>query len=342
MANWGVITPILVPVIGILAAISPFLVTNFYNQFYGTPNVNLEIIPNVENNSSRTRFHISNLGAVPATNLSFLLYSPNKIIDLSNVFYTTDLILTSPNVAKVDNQTSLNGTRVDTYQQIRGQVINNTDKVKIDDEYLELEAGKLVHGDGSQIIIETTLDQNLSKYYNASVVYTEGSTGGEERVQIPSSASTQDKLLFWWQTNPILAPLYVGSIITAVIVYYLFFARKRLRVRFVSNVTREMIDVRCNLKNSPRSRDPYPIKWWWRTRSVSGGKWNWFLRRRKRFIEHINDYVKVDDFYNKLNERNSKFEKEKDMSDQNVEKLNIECLELLEMALLMIDWKKYL
>jgi len=59
-------------------------------------------------------------------------------------------------------------------------------------------------------------------------------------------------------------------------------------------------------------------------------------------IHEINDYLRVEDFYLKLAERNSYIDNKKAIDDIALLKLNKKCLDLAEDALAKIDWSKYM
>lgn len=64
------------------------------------------------------------------------------------------------------------------------------------------------------------------------------------------------------------------------------------------------------------------------------------IKHKTEIIYEINDYLRVDDFYSKLAERNS-YIKSASIDDTALVKLNKECLDLAEYALKLIDWSKY-
>jgi hypothetical protein len=70
------------------------------------------------------------------------------------------------------------------------------------------------------------------------------------------------------------------------------------------------------------------------------------VRNKRRIISSINDYIRIDDFYSKLAERNSYIQNtmENNHLIDNIAllKLNKKCLELAENVLEKIDWSVYI
>ncbi len=166
---------ILVAIVGIVAAIAPFLITTIYNQIYSKPNVILDIIPNIEGNGQRTRFDIRNIGVVPATNLSLLIDSPKKIMTVTNIFSTSHLSLPDFN----------------------NTILHSNIPMTINERFLEIKAAKLVHGGGSDILIETLIDSKTNQSYEdyrASLIYDQGSTVGKKQKEITNQYTPQEIL----------------------------------------------------------------------------------------------------------------------------------------------------
>jgi hypothetical protein len=75
MANWGAAVPIIVGIIGISGVVIPAFSTVLINQTYNKPNLNIDIgSPGpVAENSTVIIVEVTNMGTMPATNLSLLL-----------------------------------------------------------------------------------------------------------------------------------------------------------------------------------------------------------------------------------------------------------------------------
>ena len=64
------------------------------------------------------------------------------------------------------------------------------------------------------------------------------------------------------------------------------------------------------------------------------------LKRKSKIISEMNDYLRIDDFYSKLAERNS-YINSGSIDDSALKELNKQCLDTVEDALEKIDWHKY-
>ena len=101
MVNWGGAVPIVVAIIGISGVvINPFS-TPLINRIYNTPNIDIDISSELEN--GKQIIILSNIGAMPATNLSLTLTANYKTIDnITNLFSTVDLASMTRGVKMID------------------------------------------------------------------------------------------------------------------------------------------------------------------------------------------------------------------------------------------------
>ena len=58
-------------------------------------------------------------------------------------------------------------------------------------------------------------------------------------------------------------------------------------------------------------------------------------------IREPDDYIRIDDFYSKLVERDSYIKNNQVIDDFTLAELNRQCLELADNALEKVDWNKY-
>ena len=127
--------------------------------------------------------------------------------------------------------------------------------------------------------------------------------------------------------------LYFGALV-GVPVYYLLFLTKKLRLRFLTGVVREMINIRRDLSDDPNTTKILHNQWkyyspWGTPKPLS----NWYLKRNKRFITHVDDYLRIDDFYSKLEERNKRLNDQTPYTQIEIEQKNRECLDLVNKVL---------
>lgn len=125
----------MIAVISIAAAFLPSIISQEYMKYSKLPDVDVKIVPMANGNLSNTLFSITNKGYGPATNISYVIYSTNKILELFNNFSTTKII---------------------------NPAINNTldinDKLIVNSNSIELFVPKLVPAYGSKVNIMAIID----------------------------------------------------------------------------------------------------------------------------------------------------------------------------------------
>jgi hypothetical protein len=124
---------------------------------------------------------------------------------------------------------------------------------------------------------------------------------------------------------------------------YSYFVRQRHRSRvqdnqkipFISDVIENVMTIRRQLKTNIKNKTHFPNPW-------KGEKGEFFTQKALQdYLKEleVQDYVILDDFYTKLDEREQKLSNT--ISEQELRELNKHLLELADKALLSIDWKKY-
>ncbi len=99
------------------------------------------------------------------------------------------------------------------------------------------------------------------------------------------------------------------------------------------------MDVRKVLRERLSNRMIFSDEYWTRPRYKH--RKHLSIREKRGMINNINDYIRMDDFYSKLAERNSYIRNNQAINDIEVVKLNKKCLELVEDALEKVDWSRY-
>jgi len=66
-----------------------------------------------------------------------------------------------------------------------------------------------------------------------------------------------------------------------------------------------------------------------------------YIKDKHKIFRETNGYIRIDDFYSKLVERDSYIKNSQVINDFTLAELNRQCLELAEDALLKIDCSKY-
>lgn len=324
MTNWGAAIPIIVAIIGISGVIVPSLSTPLINQIYNKPSLKIDIISESKNKTATT-VNLTNTGTMPATNLSLILTANNKIInDITNLLSTVNVTLANPGSHSL--------------LKINGPMAHPKSS------FVELHVKKFVNGDGSVIKLAVGAKDAIDKNYTAYATYDQGSTkrtGAE----------------IWWSdlsafANPISSLIYLIVAEVIVVAYIWIRLHKRRKKRFFVGITQEMMDVRKALRETFSNKKIFSDKYWTTKRLPSYKYWTTRLllptyasallpiTDKRRVVSDITDYMRIDDFYSKLAERNSSINNNQ-IDDIALVKLNKKCLELVEDALEKIDWSKY-
>jgi hypothetical protein len=254
----------------------------------------------------------------------------NKIVNnITNLLSTVNVVLAIPgpdSLLEIGRLKPINGSLVD------------------------LHVKKFVNGDGSIIKLAFGAKDTTFRDYTVYATYDQGSK--------KSGTIYANPLYFLYII------IYIIFAYAIVLIYFIIRNRKKGEKKFLKLITQEMFNVRKLVKNDPLSQEPFCGIWkqaqnksymlpppvtkikyllglitlsWLRdyvrryAKSVYGV-------RKNEVISEINDYVRVDDFYSKLAERNDYIGA---IDDTALKKLNKECLDLAEAALEKIDWSKY-
>jgi hypothetical protein len=317
MTNWGPAIPIIVAIIGLSGFILPQFSTTLFNQVYNKPYLYMTIssTTNVASGLSRTSFNFTNSGTMPATNLSLILTAENKTIDyITNQLSTVNVTLANPrsphSILEINQPNPINGS------------------------FVELHIKKFVNGGGSRINLLVGSRNTTIFDYTVYATYDQGSTKLWEPEISP-------------EFNVLYYIFYFGTIVIAESVVFWYIIRqifKRRMRRFANGSTQEMIVVRKELRESLSNSEIFSDEYW-TTPAFFGRARRRYLpppsvEQKRRRISNINDYMRIDDFYSILAERNSYIQNQA-LDGAALVKLNKKCLELAENALEKIDWSKY-
>jgi hypothetical protein len=145
-------------------------------------------------------------------------------------------------------------------------------------------------------------------------------------------------------------PILPFLIAEMIVISYISISRvRRGKRRFFSYLKQEMMDVRRGFKDNILNKHVFSDRWWQKSpselkkyyKSKSDRVTYYAIRGNRNPIKDINDYIRIDDFYSKLRERNSYIDNSQPIDDIALLKLNKNCLDLAEGALEKIDWSKY-
>jgi hypothetical protein len=340
VVNWGSAVPIIVAIIGVSGIAIPAISATF-----NKPSINIDVTRDIYGPTTNESFvthlppqliNLSNNGSAPATNLSLFLIASNAsypIRTITNLLSTVNLTVAIPG-----NHSLLK--------------VNDTRQINPPTGFIELHVKKFVNGGGSTIRLAVCcsgLDRHESyhnQYYFDShlvdTVYTTYDQGSTKLYQYPPPLITLPFAIWYFpfivETSVGFRPtsissLYLGAVffylaqsIVIVYLFYYFFTRmrKQIRKKILKQIVQEMMGIRRLIKNDPLSRKPFHD-----TRTDNS-----------HTAFDIDDYLRVDDFYSKLAERNS-YINSGNTDDIALKKLNNECLDLAEVGLKIIDWGKY-
>ena len=332
MVNWGAVSPIIVAIIGASGVIVPILI----NQLYNKPNIDIDIKNSTqEDPKNSTIITLSNIGTMPATNLSLIITAHNEIIDnITNVFSTVNVTLASPPARSI----SLLGIFPIIIIEIPKppSLFNTNSHSMIKSRSAELHVDKFVNGDGSIIKLAVgAKDARVGDY----IVYATYDQGSKSHAGLETDYPS---LLIHY-----LPYIYL---IVAEIIFTIYFSvwsvrwilRRRKRT-FFEGIIYEIVDIRKELIETLSARKIFFDKYW---KELSGFKrYSVPIEYKHRMIRNVNDYIRIDDFYSKLAERNSYInsciENKHLIDDTALLKINKKCLELAEEVLEKIDWSRY-
>ena len=318
MVNWGAVSPIIVAIIGASGVIVPILI----NQLYNKPNIDIDIKNSTqEDPKNSTIITLSNIGTMPATNLSLIITAHNEIIDnITNVFSTANVTLVMPKSRSL---------------------LEINSPMQINSSSVELHVKKFANGGGSIIKLAVHTKDATDKDYTIYATYDQGSNkrsgGGHVFFIFSPSLGTYG---------------FFAELI--VIVYFFAWLRKHFRKRFFIELINEIIYVRKTLRINLSDKDLSSDHTW--TFNILDTEHHRVMKlidkifyapvwAKHKLIKSVNDYTRIDDFYSKLAQRNSYIRScivnNYLIDDNDLLKLNKKCLELAEEVLEKIDWSRY-
>jgi len=249
---------------------------------------------------------ITNDGSQPADNLHIFIQTSNKIINVTNVFSTTNVSLVRPTQ----------------------QALERSTPAPVNSNFSEIFIPKLVHGIGSKVEIETLLESQR-KGYNVSAVYDQGSTIGSFSPNIVRDSfsffSFFSDISFW--------PIIVTFSISIAQFYYILTKARRKRRETTKLVVGVIRDMRRLIIDNPTATQPLGLEL---------AK----LRKDLAIVfKNLHDYMIIDDLLSKLHKRHEMIrELESEgtpLHPINMAMINKEILDLSKKAS-DIDWKNYL
>jgi hypothetical protein len=324
--------------------VAALLSAGFLGDFLVNPAVYVEVKNNA---TSKPYMLVTNDGSEPAHNLTlFIQSSSDKIVNVTNIFSTTNVTLVEPVSKTLD----------------RGR------PVPINNNSLQIFIPVLSSGVGSKVEIETLLESQRGGV-SVTAVYDEGSTVGSETFSLVRRVST-----VFSDTNIYAALIVVPGVVSVLAIIRLG-VRRHLRKKSINKLVSTIECLHRKLEDDPYIPERfYLYKWhdsedpensstrkWWKMRLSSIRKWwkmrlssirKWWKMRlplpiAQDIMKNPKDYIIIDDLNSKLENRNKKIEKLKAIKDTSseeyqyeVKKLNTDCLDQINKAL-DIEWENY-
>ena len=192
---------------------------------FQVPRISVEITPETGGDISKALFTMTNQGYGPATNVSFTIYSTQKIVGIFNNFSTTEIIYPVNKSLEINTEEPVNFNQV------------------------ELRIPTLIPLDGSKVNLITTIDlkdydRHQNNYY-ASAVYDQGS----------SESKTPNQLGLVEESN-IYLTLFYFTFYISIAIFFLFYIIKWRRHSVFKNIISNAIILRDTL-NDPKSKESF-------------------------------------------------------------------------------------
>lgn len=311
----GLDTTALIGLIGTI--VTALLSTGFFSTFLVNPAVYVEVSNSA---TSQPYMLITNDGSKPAHNVSlFVLALPGKIVNVTNIFSTTNVTLMEPHPK--------------TLEEGRPVPISNNS--------MQILIPVLTSGIGSRVEIETLLESE-SEFVRVIAVYDEGSTVESTDPSLVREMSFFiSDYYFWFVSLSGIAIIYAGS---------LLWVRGRNKRLFIEKLVKTLENVHRKLADDYYTAEGIHL---YKLNILYDSKDSSTIRARKRrylqkIMKNPKDYIIIDDVNSKIEERNKKIENQleplKNTSPEEyrheLKELNIECLNQIHKAL-DIDWENY-
>jgi hypothetical protein len=309
----------------------------------------LFISPHINDNYNKSEFKITNTGMEPVTNLSMTIQSPLKIKSIINIFSTTTITFFN-----LYNYTS--------------EKINLNQVLDIEKENLNLFMLKvpILRQGGGDIIkfqIETIGDPYQSCFnYQISMVFDKGSQNFRTNECIDPIVKFLRDLIH--EFNVYSWTIFLAIIVIVFLLFYAYipYIRKIIQRSFVSGIRKDLLETYCKLKRDSKYSHKLPCRENWielekkysKEAEEYRSRFSKLIRKDrfdKRELFDVQDYILIDDYYKKVEERNELIDKEKEETKQSSNKkildncivdMNMIILYLAENALERFNWNKYI
>jgi nitrite reductase/ring-hydroxylating ferredoxin subunit len=297
MLDWSALTPqLIIAAIGLGGSLLIFYATNWYVESK-MPNVDIilpistyfDLVSGSQSESGHIILNLVNTGKQSANNIRFALQTRNN-----------DIV----GMPKISGN-------------------EKWDLVKSNSHSLVLDIPRLSVGEVPMITIDLKMKSPNNTDYKASATFDQGST------QVDSSKIWSDSLLYFYIFRPISGfVVFIGVIVViGAGIYYggnayekYLWPRHQEKRDFLLNLSNDIIGIRSHLMDYGLNRTFIPTLNDW---------YSFDIEKKRTFFKTTEEYIRVDDFYAKLKDRNSKI---KSISDSELMKYNTECISLADQA----------
>ena len=276
--------------------------------------------------TQEVRIWFSNIGSSPATNMTLIVESLHPILEAFTDSSTVEISSTNIEDSRYIEDSRFTA-RIPILNQGGGAYIAVYLNVSISDSDMN---GSIFVVSGSGLFSES-----FSEAYSVYAIYNEGSTGKF----FPLTAFEKFQEIYGVFGSISLIIVYV-----LIAVFFLIFFIHRVRrgrvKTFISKLLENITEIRRALRSNNNNKEVFRNDWKLDESQKQDIQQN---KSQKRYTQYIQqratlDYILLDDFYTKLDERNQSL---KNIIPQKLENLNENLLQLADNALQKIDWEKY-
>lgn len=327
---------IIVAVIGLSGILIPILYQSYNSFFLEKPFLDITIKP--KNDTAEIK--IKNIGFSYANNIELFIYSEEIINRIINTFSTVDVSL------------------IDLHKNIT-KVLNLNESVPVNDRFLKLEIPELKQGGGSFVTLmtignETLIPKDNEDKYQVYATFKQGSIRGElEKNLLNKQISAMSNFLTDIASNLyFLIPFYVIYILF--FIPYFVYYRKRIHkfhkhidniiddvIRFINFYKDEAFELTNTFKEVINGN----------TFGLSKYREGVEVEREYKDIRNmlsVKDLSLIHKFNNKIQNRNSLYEKyktdsyeDKENTKKQIKMANDDCVKYANKILKEVSWSDY-
>ena len=237
-------------IIGIITAVSPFLISTIYNEIFENPNLVVRFTPNINDNYNKSEVKITNIGMESVTNLSITIQSPLIIKSIIDNFSTVPITFFNLNNGSSE---SLNLNQVLNIEEYHLNVF-------------KLNVPILRQGGGDTIIFQIeTIGDRYQSCFNSAIflVFDKGSQTFHTDRCVDPVVKVIRKIVnefntYFWQ-------LFFAIIVLGLLFFYAYipYIKKIIRRDFVSGIRKDLLETYTKLKEDLKYLGELPCRENW-------------------------------------------------------------------------------